>query len=103
MNEKEASKALAMIMAFFTLDPNKMKMSDQFYYLSIMMKFSEMIEPLVKEYGGSVEELQKKYESKNKEQQFKDIASAILIKAMLNNQKYSKEDDKDTEDKSDET
>ena len=62
MNEKEASKVMAMIMAFFTLDPTKMKMSDQLLYLSIMMKFSEMIEPLVKEYGGSVEELQKKFE-----------------------------------------
>ena len=83
MNEKEANKALAMIMAFFTLDPTKMKMSDQFLYLSIMMKFSEMIEPLVKEYGGSVEELQKKFEKQQGEQQFKDIASAILLKAMM--------------------
>ena len=83
MNEKEANKALAMIMAFFTLDPTKMKMSDQFMYLSIMMKFSEMIEPLVKEYGGSVEELQKKFEKQQGEQQFKDIASAILLKAMM--------------------
>ena len=95
MNEKEANKALAMIMAFFTLDPTKMKMSDQFYYLSIMMKFSEMIEPLVKEYGGSVEELQKKFEKQQGEQQFKDIASAILLKAMMDKQSDSKEDDKE--------
>ena len=83
MNEKEANKALAMIMAFFTLDPTKMKMSDQFLYLSIMMKFSEMIEPLVKEYGGSVEELQKKFEKQQEESKFKDIASAVLLKAMM--------------------
>lgn len=95
MNEKEANKALAMIMAFFTLDPTKMKMSDQFLYLSIMMKFAEMIEPLVKEYGGSVEELQKKFEKQQGEQQFKDIASAILLKAMMDKQNDSKEDDKE--------
>lgn len=95
MNEKEANKALAMIMAFFTLDPTKMKMSDQFLYLSIMMKFSEMIEPLVKEYGGSVEELQKKFEKQQGEQQFKDIASAILLKAMMDKQSDSKEGDKE--------
>lgn len=95
MNEKEASKALAMIMAFFTLDPTKMKMSDQFYYLSIMMKFSEMIEPLVKEYGGSVEELQKKYDEQVNKQQFKDIASAILVKAMMDKQNDTEEDDKE--------
>lgn len=95
MNEKEANKALAMIMAFFTLDPTKMKMSDQFYYLSIMMKFSEMIEPLVKEYGGSVEELQKKFEKQQGEQQFKDIASAILLKAMMDKQSDNKKDDKE--------
>lgn len=95
MNEKEASKVMAMIMAFFTLDPTKMKMSDQLLYLSIMMKFSEMIEPLVKEYGGSVEELQKKFEKQQGEQQFKDIASAILLKAMMDKQSDSKEDDKE--------
>ncbi len=95
MNEKEANKALAMIMAFFTLDPTKMKMSDQFMYLSIMMKFSEMIEPLVKEYGGSVEELQKKFEKQQEESKFKDIASAILLKAMMDKQSDSKEDDKE--------
>ena len=97
MNEKEANKALAMIMAFFTLDPTKMKMSDQFMYLSIMMKFSEMIEPLVKEYGGSVEELQKKFEKQQEESKFKDIASAILLKAMMDKQSDSKEDDKEDE------
>lgn len=97
MSEKEANKALAMIMAFFTLDPTKMKMSDQFMYLSIMMKFSEMIEPLVKEYGGSVEELQKKYEKQQGEQQFKDIASAILVKAMMDKQSDTEEDDKEDE------
>lgn len=96
MNEKDVEKALMMTLAFFTLDPNKMKLSDQFYYLSIMMKFADMVEPLVKEYGGSVEELQKKYESKNKEQQFKDIASAIVLKAMMDQKdKETEEDNKE--------
>lgn len=95
MNEKDVEKALMMTLAFFTLDPNKMKLSDQFYYLSIMMKFSEMIEPLVKEYGGSVEELQKKFEKQQEESKFKDIASAVLLKAMMDKQSDSKEDDKE--------
>lgn len=98
MNEKEVIKALETVLAFFTLDPQKMKASDQFYYISLMLKLSDMVEPLVKEYGGSVEELQKKFEKQQGEQQFKDIASAILLKAMMDQKnKETEEDDKEDE------
>lgn len=82
MNEKEIAKMFPMILAFFQLDPQKFEMADQFLYLSVILRFAKEVEPLVKKYGGSVEELQATYNKMKAEQDMKELLAAGYLKAL---------------------
>lgn len=78
--ENQVATAMQTILAFFTLNINELSLADQFAYMGILAKFSEMVKPFVEKYGGSVDELERRFkenEEKQKMENFVEIMKAL--------------------------
>lgn len=78
--ENQVATAMQTILAFFTLNINELSLADQFAYTGILAKFSEMVKSFVEKYGGSVDELERRFkenEEKQKMENFVEIMKAL--------------------------
>ena len=80
--ELSVERSIALVVAFMTLDFSKMNVRDQLHIPLMFMDIADMVEPYVKKYGGSVEEITAKYEKQRAENQMKDYLASIMLKAI---------------------
>lgn len=89
---KALDRSIALLLAFASLDISKMSLRDQFSIPVIFMDIADMVEPYVKKYGGSVEEITAKYEKQQAENQMKDYLASMVIKNIKNGPKEKKDE-----------
>jgi hypothetical protein len=92
--ELSMERSLALILAFMSLDITKMNIRDQLSMPIMFIDIAEMVEPYVKKYGGSVEEITANYKKQQAENKMKDYLAAMMIR----NIKKGTEEKKDEQD-----
>lgn len=88
--EFSVERSIALLLAFVTLDFSKMNIRDQLHIPLIFMDIADMVEPYVKKYGGSVEEITAKYEKQRAESKMKDYLAAMMLKTINKEDKEEK-------------
>lgn len=90
---KVLDRSIALLLAFASLDASKMSPRDQLSIPVIFMDMADMVEPYVKKYGGSVEEITAKFEKQRAESQMKDFLASMVLKS-INKEAKEKEEEK---------
>lgn len=88
---KVLDRSIALLLAFASLDVSKMSPRDQLSIPIMFMDIADMVEPYVKKYGGSVEEITAKFEKQRAENQMKDFLAAMMLKS-INKEAEEKEE-----------
>lgn len=92
---KVLDRSIALLLAFASLDVSKMSLRDQLSIPVMFMDIADMVEPYVKKYGGSVEEITAKYEKQRAESKMKDYLAAMMLNS-INKEAKEKKDEQDS-------